>query len=80
VLKNVTKDETVQYVLALVEEMLAGAAAGLVEGICPAPPRCLWQQQGQRWGAPNVTFSLILGSCSRHASCICKAHIRARLQ
>ena len=29
VLKNVTKDETVQYVLALVEEMLAGAAGGL---------------------------------------------------
>jgi hypothetical protein len=29
VLKNVTKDETVQYVLALVEEMLAGGwAAG----------------------------------------------------
>ncbi len=25
VLKNVTKDETVQYVLAMVEEMLAGA-------------------------------------------------------
>lgn len=28
VLKNVTKDETVQYVLALVEQMLAGALAG----------------------------------------------------
>lgn len=32
-LKNVTKDETVQYVLAMVEEMLAGAGWEGVEWV-----------------------------------------------
>lgn len=40
VLKNVTKDETVQYVLALVEQMLAGAPVGRVGLLGQAAARC----------------------------------------
>ena len=48
VLKNVTKDETVQYVLALVEQMLAGALH-LSAGACMACMRAVQQ----RWAGPG---------------------------
>ena len=65
-LKNVTKDETVQYVLAMLEEMLEGRCSwGLLVLPLPASVAVLWV--GLAWlfcaGMPLVVLPAVLLRC-----------------